>query len=79
MVRVGGMSYAIAPGARVGSRISDLRLQGKPINADKRYKLAGWAPVAEGVSGEPMWDVAMRHLRQWKSVPPLSPNAPRLL
>jgi sulfur-oxidizing protein SoxB len=79
MVRVGGMSYAIAPAARVGSRISDLRLQGKPINADKRYKVAGWAPVAEGVSGEPMWDVAMRYLRHLRSVPPLSPNAPRVL
>jgi sulfur-oxidizing protein SoxB len=79
MVRVGGMSYAIAPAARIGRRISDLRLDGKPIGADKRYKVAGWAPVAEGASGEPMWDVATRHLRLLKSVPPLPANAPRVL
>ncbi|HKU46734.1 MAG TPA: thiosulfohydrolase SoxB [Burkholderiales bacterium] len=79
MVRVGGMSYAIAPAARIGSRISDLRLQGKPMDAGRRYKVAGWAPVAEGVSGEPVWDLAMRHLRQVKSVPPLPASAPRVL
>ena len=45
------------------ARISDLRLNGKPLEADKRYKVAGWAPVAEGASGEPVWEVVARHLR----------------
>ena len=52
MVRVGGMTYAIAPRAKIGSRISELRLRGKPLDAGKRYKVAGWAPVREGVTGE---------------------------
>ena len=79
MVRVGGMSYAIAPRAKIGRRISELRLRGKPMAADKRYKVAGWAPVREGVTGEPVWDVLERHLRALKTVPPLQVNRPRLV
>src|SRR6185295_15815709 len=55
MVRVGGLTYAIRPAAKIGGRISDLRLAGEPLEADKRYKVAGWAPVREGVTGEPVW------------------------
>ena len=78
MVRVGGMSYAIRPAAKIGSRISDMRLGGKPLEADKRYKVAGWAPVREGVSGEPVWEVVARYLRREKRVPALRVNQPRL-
>jgi sulfur-oxidizing protein SoxB len=79
MVRVGGMSYAIAPQAKIGARISELRSRGKPLEAGKRYKVAGWAPVREGVSGEPVWELLERHLRGLKSVPPLEANQPRLV
>ena len=45
----------------MGSRISDMRLGGKPIEADKTYKVAGWAPVAEEArtapGNKPVWDV----------------------
>ena len=47
MVRVGGLTYTCTPGARWAARIGDLRLSGKPIEADKTYKVAGWAPVGE--------------------------------
>ncbi len=79
MVRVAGMTYALAPRAKIGGRISDMRLGGAPLAADKRYKVAGWAPVHEGASGEPIWDVVERHLRGLKSVPPLEVKPPRLL
>ena len=79
MVRVGGLSYAVAPAAKIGARISELRLGSKPMEAGKRYKVAGWAPVREGVSGEPVWDVVTRHLKAKKSVGPLSVNQPRLI
>ena len=79
MVRVGGMTYAIAPRAKIGSRISELRLRGKPLDAGKRYKVAGWAPVREGETGEPVWEAVERHLRGLKSVPPLEVNRPRLV
>ncbi len=78
MVRVGGMTYACSPLAKMGQRISDMRLRGKPIEAGKRYKVAGWAPVAEGAAGEPVWDVAARYLRVKRSIAPLTPNLPRL-
>jgi sulfur-oxidizing protein SoxB len=66
MVRVGGLSYAIAPGERMGARITDMRLNGRPIEADKSYKVAGWAPVAEGArhaGHPPVWDVVESWLK----------------
>jgi sulfur-oxidizing protein SoxB len=79
MVRVGGMSYAIDPNAKIGSRIQDMRLKGKPIEADKIYKVAGWAPVAEGATGEPVWDVVAQWLRSQKRISPRIPNTPKIL
>jgi S-sulfosulfanyl-L-cysteine sulfohydrolase len=79
MVRVGGMTYACDPRAAIGARISDLRLNGTPMQADKTYKVAGWASVAEGVSGEPVWDVVALYLRDRKTIAPLKLNVPRLL
>jgi S-sulfosulfanyl-L-cysteine sulfohydrolase len=78
MVRVGGMTYACDPRADIGRRISDMRLHGSPLEADKRYKVAGWAPVAAGASGEAVWDVAARYLRARRSVPPLDASVPKL-
>ena len=82
MVRVGGLSYACDPLAKMGSRISDMRLAGKPIAADKTYKVAGWAPVAEGGgagnTGEPVWEVVGRYLRDRKLIRTPNLNLPRL-
>jgi sulfur-oxidizing protein SoxB len=79
MVRVGGMTYACDPRAAMGARISEMRLKGKPLEAERLYKVAGWASVAEGITGEPVWDVVARHLRDRKTIPPLALNVPRLL
>ncbi len=79
MVRVGGMTYACEPGAKMGARISDLRLKGEPISASKIYKVAGWAPVAEGAQGEPAWDILAQYLRDKKSIAPPKLNLPRLI
>ena len=79
MVRVGGMSYSCTPGAKIGSRIGDLRVRGKRMEADKMYKVASWAPVAEGVSGEPAWEVLSRYLRDRKVVRPGRLELPRLI
>jgi sulfur-oxidizing protein SoxB len=79
MVRVGGMSYSCAPGNRIGSRIGDMRLRGRRIEADKTYKVASWAPVAEGATGEPVWEVLSRYLRDKKVVTPRKLELPRLI
>ena len=79
MVRVAGMTYACEPRAKIGARISDMRIGGRPIDAKRKYKVAGWAPVAEGASGEPIWDVVAGYLRAKKRVAALKPQMPRLI
>jgi sulfur-oxidizing protein SoxB len=78
MVRVGGLTFTCTPGAKMGSRITDMRLRGKPLEAGKAYKVAGWAPVAEGAQGEPIWDVVVRYLKDKKTIAPRKLNLPRL-
>jgi len=79
MVRVGGLTYACDPNAKIGKRIQDMRLGGKPLDATRTYKVAGWAPVAEGAQGEPIWEVVARWLRDQKTVTPRQLNTPRLI
>ena len=79
MVRVGGMSYACEPDAAMGSRIQDMRLAGVPISSEKKYKVAGWAPVNEGAIGEPIWEVIEAWLKDKKIVMPGRVNVPRLI
>ena len=79
MVRVGGMQYTIDPAQTAGKRISDMRLNGKAIDANKTYKVAGWAPVSEeakNAGGEAIWDVMERHLRDVKVVKAVKLNEP---
>jgi len=79
MVRVGGLTYTLNPKAKMGSRIDDMRINGKLIEASKKYKVAGWAPVEEGVLGEPIWDVMAKWLRDQKVVKPRALNMPHLI
>ena len=78
MVRSGGLQYAIAPLAQAGSRITDLTLHGKPIDAHKIYKVAGWASVQE-VEGEPIWDVVARWLKAQGRVQGVRANQPEVM
>ena len=57
MVRVGGISTPAIRPARWAAASANMRLNGKPIEPGKKYKVAGWAPVAEGATGEPIWEV----------------------
>ena len=84
MVRVGGLAYACDPNQKIGQRISELRLAGRSIEADKRYKVAGWAPVAEeartapGV--KPIWEVVESWLgSQGGRIEPRRLNTPQLI
>jgi S-sulfosulfanyl-L-cysteine sulfohydrolase len=81
MVRVGGLRYAIDPNAAMERRITSMTLGGKPLEATKTYKVAGWASVGEEArlaGGEPIWDVIARYLRERKSIPPLALNVPKV-
>ncbi len=84
MVRVGGLAYTCDPAAAMGRRIGDMRLGGRPIDADKKYKVAGWAPVAEearrAANVKPVWE----HVEAWLKgqggrVAPRRINTPRLV
>jgi len=84
MVRVGGLTYTMTPGATMGARIGDLRLHDRALEADKLYKVAGWASVGEQArtlpGARPVWDVVEAWLRQQPSrVSPRRVNTPRLL
>jgi sulfur-oxidizing protein SoxB len=60
MVRVGGLQYTCNPAAAAGRRIEDMRLAGRPIEAGKTYKVAGWAPVSEEAARaktRPVWEL----------------------
>ena len=84
MVRVGGLGYTCTPGATMGARISDMRLGGKLVEADKTYKVAGWAPVSEEARSQPgvkpIWDVVEPWLKsQGGRVKARRINTPRLV
>jgi sulfur-oxidizing protein SoxB len=82
MVRVGGLTYACAPRATAGNRISDLRVAGVPLDPARKYRVAGWAAVSEEsrqVGGPPAWEVLATYLRAKKTLPPPAVNVPRLI
>jgi sulfur-oxidizing protein SoxB len=79
MVRVGGLQYAIDPTAAAGKRISEMRLKNQLIEAQKTYKVAGWAPVSEEamkLGGEPIWDVLTSYFKDIKTVKARPLNMP---
>ena len=79
MVRVGGLTYTCTPNESMGKRISDMRLAGKPIAADRKYKVAGRPPVAEGAKGEPVWEVVTKYLQDRKTLAPVQLNLPKIV
>ena len=82
MVRVGGLSYSVDPTASMGKRINDMRLNGKPIEASKTYKVAGWAPVAEEATKQNLpqvWELVEKWLKgQGGKVSARKLNAPKV-
>jgi sulfur-oxidizing protein SoxB len=79
MVRVGGISYTCDLRQGMGKRINNMMLNGKALDPNKKYKVAGWAPVAEGATGEPIWDVVSGYLRDKKVITPRKLNLPKLV
>jgi S-sulfosulfanyl-L-cysteine sulfohydrolase len=84
MVRVGGLTYEMTPSQKMGGRISDMRLKGQPIEAGKKYKVAGWAPVAEEAKTLPGVKPIWEHVETWLQaqggrVKPRRVNTPTLV
>ncbi len=81
MVRVGGFTYTMSPNRNIGHRISDMRLlNGKPIEANKRYTVSGWADVYRPRHpGKKIWDVVTEYLRDKKTIHVETAYTPRLI
>lgn len=82
MVRVGGLRYRCDPTAKAGSRITEMRLKGELLDADRKYKVAGWAPVAEearSAGNKPIWEIVEPWLKDQKVIGPRKLNEPDLL
>lgn len=78
MVRTGGLVYACEAGAPIGHRISDMSLNGQPIQAGRTYKVARWGVGSVQSAGQPVWEVVEQYLKS--GPPPASiPNVPRLI
>jgi sulfur-oxidizing protein SoxB len=68
----------VDPTQKIGQRISNMMLKGEPVDPNKIYKVAGWAPVGEGVSGTPIWDVVAEYLRSKKVIKNVNLNMPKI-
>jgi sulfur-oxidizing protein SoxB len=78
MARVGGLRYTMDPTQDIGHRISNMELNGKPIDPKKKYTVAGWANVSQHLKGRPVWDIVSEYLRDRKTLPVERANVPRL-
>jgi len=85
MVRVGGMSYTCVPNEKMGRRIQNMTLKGKPIDPSRKYKVAGWAPVSEEArraaldnKAQPIWEVVETYLKDKKTIRTPTLNLPKL-
>jgi len=77
MVRVGGLAFDMDASKDIGKRITNMRLtrNGKDLEADKKYSVAGWASVNEqtGTGGTPVWELVREWIKDKKTVD-LKPN-----
>jgi len=80
MVRVGGMDYTMDVNAKIGGRVSEMRLDdGTLVEADKKYTVSGWATVGSKAPGRPIWEVVAEYLRDEKIAKVKKLNTPKLL
>lgn len=82
MVRLGGLEYACAPLEKIGKRIQNMTLKGKPIDPKKTYKVAGWAPVQKASAtpdNPPIWEIVEEYIKHQKVIKPLKVNEPKLI
>ena len=79
MVRVGGLDYVCDPSAKMGKRIQEMQLDdGTRVEANKKYKVAGWATVGSQAPGRPIWDVVADYLGDIKEAKVNKLNTPVL-
>lgn len=79
MVRIGGLDYVCDPTKGFGERISDMTTDdGSPVDAKKKYVVAGWATVGSKSPGPPVWEQVAEYLHEIKTVKIDKLNSPVL-
>ena len=70
MVRVGGLGYTCSPKKNIGSRISDMILLKtvKPIDASRKYVMAGWASRNKDTKGPAIYDLLETYITRKKVI-----------
>ena len=80
MVRTSGISYTIDPRQEIGKRLSNIRLaNGEPLQANKKYKVAGWSTVGSKSPGEPIWETVETYLKNVKHISNLKVDTPDII
>jgi sulfur-oxidizing protein SoxB len=80
MVRLGGLDYSLNPKAKIGKRIASMQLDnGQKIEADKSYRVSGWATVSSQAKGAPIWDIVAEYMKKQKVVHFKKLNTPSLI
>ncbi len=80
MVRVGGLDYVCGPNNGTGQRITEMRLDdGRLVEADKTYKVTGWATVGSQSPGRPVWELVAEYLRGQKTLALKKVNVTKLV
>ncbi|WP_026287590.1 thiosulfohydrolase SoxB [Thioalkalivibrio sp. ALJ24] len=78
MVRTGGITYTIDPHKSMGERITDVEINGEPLDPDRNYVVAGWADVHEPHDTEPVWEIVADWLRDKETVSVGQPYLPKV-
>ncbi len=80
MVRTKGLTYKINPSGKMNERISDIFMSnGKRLQANKKYKVSGWASVNSKESGKPIWEITKNYLKNIKYYDVKTKNTPKII
>ena len=72
MVRVGGITYRCSPKAKMGHRISEMRLvsNGELIQENKNYIVGGWGSINKEVKGPKIYNLLEDYIKVQEKVSP---------
>ncbi|MFL2806688.1 MAG: thiosulfohydrolase SoxB [Paracoccaceae bacterium] len=72
MVRVGGITYRCSPKAKMGQRISEMRLvsNGELIQENKNYVVGGWGSINKDVKGPKIYNLLEDYIKLQDQVSP---------
>ena len=72
MVRVGGITYKCSPKAKMGHRISEMRLvsNGELIQENKNYIVGGWGSINKEVKGPKIYNLLEDYIKVQEKVSP---------